>query len=317
MIDYYPDRSDVLAAVEPVYETLPGLADRSVDDPRESGELPEAAAKAFLALVEAAGRRARQRRRCRRRTRRLPALDRLMSRPHLRPRSGPVVDRSSSPNSARFDAVSELVWIGTVPAVRNRTRTSRVVGRAMIPRYSTPEMTAVWSDTSKWSRYLEVELLATEAHAEIGVVPADDAAACRRARTGRRRRVRRGDPRPRGDHRPRRRRVRRRRPGGDHRGRRRRRRQVDPLRADVVRRRRHGAVLADDRRRRRADRRSPASCSATLIDLAERAPRHGDDRSHPRSARRTDDVRGQGWRCGRCRSTATGPGCAPHARRSP
>ncbi|CAE7942886.1 purB, partial [Symbiodinium sp. KB8] len=49
----------------------------------------------------------------------------------------------------------------------------------MIPRYSTPEMTEVWSDTSKWGRYLEVELLATEAHAEIGVVPADDAAACR------------------------------------------------------------------------------------------------------------------------------------------
>ncbi|MAT07203.1 MAG: adenylosuccinate lyase [Acidimicrobiaceae bacterium] len=49
----------------------------------------------------------------------------------------------------------------------------------MIPRYSTAEMSEVWSDTSKWGRYLEVELLATEAHAEIGVVPADDAAACR------------------------------------------------------------------------------------------------------------------------------------------
>ena len=50
----------------------------------------------------------------------------------------------------------------------------------MIPRYSTPEMSAIWSDTAKWSRYLEVELLATEAHAEIGVVPADDAVACRK-----------------------------------------------------------------------------------------------------------------------------------------
>ncbi|MCB0969205.1 MAG: adenylosuccinate lyase, partial [Ilumatobacter sp.] len=49
----------------------------------------------------------------------------------------------------------------------------------MIPRYSTPEMTEVWSDTSKWARYLEVELLATEAHAEIDVVPPDDAVACR------------------------------------------------------------------------------------------------------------------------------------------
>jgi adenylosuccinate lyase len=49
----------------------------------------------------------------------------------------------------------------------------------MIPRYSTAEMTAIWSDVSKYTRWLEVELLATEAHAEIGVVPAADAAACR------------------------------------------------------------------------------------------------------------------------------------------
>jgi adenylosuccinate lyase len=49
----------------------------------------------------------------------------------------------------------------------------------MIPRYSTPEMTEVWSDTSKWARYLEVEVLATEAHAQIDVVPAADAVACR------------------------------------------------------------------------------------------------------------------------------------------
>jgi adenylosuccinate lyase len=40
-------------------------------------------------------------------------------------------------------------------------------------------MDAVWSDVSKFGRFLEVELLATEGHAAIGVVPADDAAACR------------------------------------------------------------------------------------------------------------------------------------------
>ena len=51
----------------------------------------------------------------------------------------------------------------------------------MIPRYSTPEMTAIWSDVAKWARYLEIEVLATEGHAEIGVVPAADAAACRAA----------------------------------------------------------------------------------------------------------------------------------------
>lgn len=49
----------------------------------------------------------------------------------------------------------------------------------MIPRYSTPEMDAVWSDTAKFARWLEVELLATEGHAEIGVVPAEAAAICR------------------------------------------------------------------------------------------------------------------------------------------
>jgi adenylosuccinate lyase len=40
-------------------------------------------------------------------------------------------------------------------------------------------MSAVWSDVSKFGRWLEIELLATEAHVEIGVVPADDASACR------------------------------------------------------------------------------------------------------------------------------------------
>jgi adenylosuccinate lyase len=49
----------------------------------------------------------------------------------------------------------------------------------MIPRYSTPEMDAVWSDPVRFGRWLEVELLATEGHAELGLVPAADAAACR------------------------------------------------------------------------------------------------------------------------------------------
>ena len=49
----------------------------------------------------------------------------------------------------------------------------------MIPRYSTPEMSEIWSDVSKFRRWLEVELLATEAHAAIGVVPEADARACR------------------------------------------------------------------------------------------------------------------------------------------
>ena len=49
----------------------------------------------------------------------------------------------------------------------------------MIPRYSLPEMEQVFSDESRFGRWLEIELLATEAHASLGVVPAADASACR------------------------------------------------------------------------------------------------------------------------------------------
>jgi len=49
----------------------------------------------------------------------------------------------------------------------------------VIDRYSTDEMSAVWSDVRRFERWLEVELLATEAQAGIDVVPAADAAHCR------------------------------------------------------------------------------------------------------------------------------------------
>jgi adenylosuccinate lyase len=49
----------------------------------------------------------------------------------------------------------------------------------MIPRYSLPEMSAVFADTSRFQRWLEIELLATEAHVALGIVPADHAVACR------------------------------------------------------------------------------------------------------------------------------------------
>ena len=49
----------------------------------------------------------------------------------------------------------------------------------MIPRYTLPEMANIFSDTARFDRYLEIELLATEAHAALGVVPADDARTCR------------------------------------------------------------------------------------------------------------------------------------------
>ncbi len=49
----------------------------------------------------------------------------------------------------------------------------------MIPRYSPSDMAALFTDAARFSLWLEVELLATEAQALVGVVPSDDAATCR------------------------------------------------------------------------------------------------------------------------------------------
>ena len=51
----------------------------------------------------------------------------------------------------------------------------------MIPRYTLPEMAAIFSDPARFGRYLEIELLATEAHVALGIVPAAEAATCRAA----------------------------------------------------------------------------------------------------------------------------------------
>ena len=49
----------------------------------------------------------------------------------------------------------------------------------MIPRYSLPEMAARWTDEARLSAWLEVELLAVEGWASVGVVPDADARAVR------------------------------------------------------------------------------------------------------------------------------------------
>ena len=51
----------------------------------------------------------------------------------------------------------------------------------MIPRYELPEMAAIFADTARFQRWVDIELLATEAWAALGVVPMADAAACRAA----------------------------------------------------------------------------------------------------------------------------------------
>ena len=50
----------------------------------------------------------------------------------------------------------------------------------MIPRYTRPAMGQIWSDENKFRKWLEVELAASEALAEIGEVPAEAAKALRR-----------------------------------------------------------------------------------------------------------------------------------------
>ncbi|MGH9279199.1 MAG: adenylosuccinate lyase, partial [Acidimicrobiales bacterium] len=49
----------------------------------------------------------------------------------------------------------------------------------MIPRYSLPEMAALFTDEARLATWLEIEVLATEAWAALGVVPEDDAKAVR------------------------------------------------------------------------------------------------------------------------------------------
>lgn len=44
----------------------------------------------------------------------------------------------------------------------------------MIERYSRPEMTAIWTEENKFKAWLEVELCACEAWAELGVIPKED-----------------------------------------------------------------------------------------------------------------------------------------------
>lgn len=49
----------------------------------------------------------------------------------------------------------------------------------MIDRYALPEIAEIFSDRSKFARFLEIELLATDAQAKLGVVPQPDAQICR------------------------------------------------------------------------------------------------------------------------------------------
>ena len=43
----------------------------------------------------------------------------------------------------------------------------------MIDRYTLPEMGALWTEHSKFQKWLEVEIAVCEVHAEMGTIPAD------------------------------------------------------------------------------------------------------------------------------------------------
>ena len=46
----------------------------------------------------------------------------------------------------------------------------------MIERYSRPEMANIWTEENKYRAWLEVEILADEAWAELGEIPKEDVA---------------------------------------------------------------------------------------------------------------------------------------------
>jgi adenylosuccinate lyase len=51
----------------------------------------------------------------------------------------------------------------------------------MVPRYSRPEMTAIWSAENRYRIWWRIEVSAAEAMGKIGMIPAEDAAKIRAA----------------------------------------------------------------------------------------------------------------------------------------
>src|SRR6476660_9191792 len=51
----------------------------------------------------------------------------------------------------------------------------------MVPRYSRPEMTAIWSAENRYHIWWTIEVFAAEAMGKIGMIPAEDAASIRAA----------------------------------------------------------------------------------------------------------------------------------------
>src|SRR5438874_10638334 len=54
----------------------------------------------------------------------------------------------------------------------------------MVPRYSRPEMSAIWSAENRYRIWWQIEVFAAEAMGRIGMIPAEDAATIRAAYDG-------------------------------------------------------------------------------------------------------------------------------------
>src|SRR5690349_6262833 len=85
-------------------------------------------------------------------------------------------------------ACRSLAWGSTTPRTRPCWRREfsareptgrRTTLRSVIPRYSRPAMARVWSEERKLELWLDVELAALDAWAELGVVPAESSARIR------------------------------------------------------------------------------------------------------------------------------------------
>ena len=177
-----------------------------------------------------------------------------------RPRRGPRRPRGPSPNAPPTPSRSP----GSSAATTSAWSARRGGPRPMIPRYTLPEMGAIWSDAARFEAMLRVELAVARAQSARGQVPPDALAVIEaRARIDVDRIAR-----DRADDRPRRHRLRqpgRRdgRPG----------RPLPPPRPDQQRRRRHGPRAPAAGRRR-----APAARLRPPARRAHRArPRRGRD----------------------------------------
>ena len=166
----------------------------------------------------------------------------------------------------------------------------------MIPRYSRPEMVAIWSPETKFRIWFEIEAHACDALAELGVIP--DGGRQDHLGKGRRRDIRRrADRRDRARDQARRHRL----PDPSCRNRRPRR----ALRApghDLVGRARHLLQRAAGARLRHIARRSRRAAGGAE-EARLRAQGHRHDRQEPRHPRRADHLRRQAG-AGLCRVLA-------------